>query len=50
MTIDDSWLKLAQLMWMRDRKASRMARKQFFVDKNVKQWAILARQDIVKQK
>ena len=45
MIIDDTWLKLAQLMWVRERKRTRMARKQQFLDKNAEQWLALAKQD-----
>ena len=42
LTVDDTWLKLAQLMWTRDRKASRNARKSQFLEKSAKEWVSLA--------
>ena len=33
-------------MWLRERKRTRMARKQFFLDKNAQQWATLAKENL----
>ena len=40
--VDDTWLKLAQVMWTKDRKAFRNARKNLFEEKNAKEWVCLA--------
>ena len=42
LTVDDTWLKLAQLMWTKHRKAFRNERKSPFEDKNAKKWISLA--------
>ena len=50
LVFDDSWLKLAQLMWSRERKRSRSARNKLFLEKNAEEWSKLARESLKKQK
>lgn len=50
MTIDDTWLKLAQIMWTRDRKNGRLAREASFKNKQRPEWAVQAIQDVRKRK
>ena len=50
MIIDDAWLKLAQLMWTRDRKTSRTARKDPFANGSRDEWAYEALTNVQKRK
>ena len=50
LVFDDSWLKLAQLMWSRERKRTRSARNKLFLEKNAEEWSKLARESLQKQK
>ena len=48
LVFDDSWLKLAQLMWSRERKRTRSARNKLFLEKNAEEWSKLARENLKK--
>ena len=42
MLIDDTWLKLAQIMWTRDRKKGRNLRQSEFQQKQGPEWSVKA--------
>ena len=48
--IDDTWLKLSQLMWIKDRKQSRTQRANDYAARNANEWSVRAMQDILKRK
>lgn len=47
--LDDAWLKIAQIMWTRDRKLSRGQRKTAFAGQVFDEWALHAISDVVKR-
>ena len=50
LAIDDTWLKLAQVMWTRDRKAGKTRRKSDYENRSAAEWASKAMEDVRKRK
>ena len=48
--MDDTWLKLAQVMWTRDRKSSRTRRQSEFQNRQGPEWSVKAIQNVRKRK